>query len=323
MGVTIGGIGAAVSGGSALAGLLGLGGNSQPTAPTGYQFGSLPTADSGAISGTQNLGQYNTAGQSLPYAQQTFQNLYNNPYASSYQANANATGAAGMGAGANLVNAGQSYLPYAQQTLQTGFDPQQQLYNQQFQLNSDQTNANLAQRGLGTSPYGASVADTSNNLFNSNWQNQQLGRQATAASTANTLTGAANTGTTSGLNLMNAGGALPYSTANSIGGNQNTALQSYGAAGQSASALPQQQIADFLQYLSGGNAATSTANSIYASQLTGQNNQFNQMQTLGKNLGSSISGLGTAYNGGSGTSTNNGNFNYIPAPGGGYMLAAA
>jgi len=300
MGVTLGGVGALVSGGSALFGLLNGSSNAPPAPPPSYQPQSLPTADAGAISGASSLNQYNTAGQSLPYAQQTFQNLYNNPYASSYQSAANNTAATGYGAGSNLVSAGQSYLPYAQQTLQTGFDPQQQLYNQQFQLNSDQTNANLAQRGLAMSPYGAGVADQSNNLFNSNWQNQQLGRQATAAGTANTLTNAGNAATTSGLNVMNSAGALPYSTSNTIGSNQNTALNAYGAYGQSASTIPQQQIADFMQYLGIGNQSAGVANQAYANQLTAQNQQFNQQQTLGKNLGTSLSGLGTAFGGSSG-----------------------
>ena len=281
---------------SALGGLLG--GNNSPAAPPPvYQPQNSQGADTGAYSGTQNLSQYNTAGTALPYAANTFQSLYNNPYAPGYQNVANATGAAGVGAGANLLGAGQSYLPYAQQALQTGFDPQNALYNQMFQQNTDQTRAAEAARGIAMSPYGAGVENQSNLNFNNQWLNQLLGRQQTAAGTANTLTGAANTGSTSGLNLMNAGGALPYSTANTIGQGQNSAIQSYGGFGQAASTIPSQQIADYLQYLGVGNQSAGVANSAYANQLTAQNQNFNQMQTLGKNLGSSLSGLGSYFGG--------------------------
>lgn len=302
MGVMLGGIGAAVGGGSALLGLLGVGKNTPAAPPPAYQPQNSPGADTGAYTGTQNLDSTNTAAQALPYAQNTFQSLYNNPYASPMQAAANTTAGTGFGAGANLVGAGQSYLPYAQQALQTGFDPQNALYAQQFQQNTDQTNANLASRGLAMSPYGASVADTSNTNFNNQWLQTALQRQATGAGTANTLTGAANTGTTSGLNLMQSAGALPYSTYNTIGTGQNSAISSYGGFGQAASSLPQQQIADYLQYLGAGNSAAQTSNSQYSNLLTAQNQNFNQMQTLGKNLGSSLGGLGTAF-GGSGGGT--------------------
>jgi len=172
MAVSLGGIGALVGGGSALAGLFG--GNNAPTPPPpSYMPQNLPGADQGAFSGINALPGYNTAAQTLPYAQNTFQSLYNNPYAPQYQASANAiapyaTAAGGQqyGAGSNLINAGQSYLPFAQQTLQTGFDPQQALYSQMFQQNTDQTRAAEAARGIAMSPYGAGVENQSNLNFN-------------------------------------------------------------------------------------------------------------------------------------------------------------
>lgn len=311
MGVSLGGIGALVSGGSALAGLFG-GNNAPPAPPPNYQPQNSAGADQGAFGGTQQLGQYNTGAQALPYAQNTFQNLYNNPYAGQYQGGANAispfaTGAGGQqyGAGSNLIGAGQSYLPYAQQTLQTGFDPQQALYNQMFQQNTDQTRASEAARGISMAPYGAGVENQSNLNFNNQWLNQLLGRQQTAAGTANTLTGAAGqAGTTgagmqtTGLNTMLQGASLPYSTANTIGGNQNQAIGAFGQAGAGASGPAQQQIQDYLQYLGIGNQSAGVANQQYANQLTAQQQQFTQGQTLGKNLGSSISGIGNYFSGG-------------------------
>ena len=308
MAVTLGGVGAAVGGISSLAGLFGNNNAPQAPPPT-YMPQNQAGADQGAFGGTQQLGQYNTASQALPYAQSTFQNLYNNPYAGQFQAGANTaagqgwnTGQQFLGAGGSLMGAGLSMLPYQQQILQTGFDPLNSVYNQQFQLQQDQDRAGQAARGLGTSPYGAGIENKANMDFNTAWQNNLLNRQNTAAQGAGFLGHSAgnqiNLGqnvSTLGLNTLNQAAQLPYSTANTIGGNQNQAIGQFGGFGGAASQIPQQQIADYLQYLGYGNQAGGVQNQAYANQLTAQNNQFNQSQTLGKNLGSSLSGLGTWY----------------------------
>jgi hypothetical protein len=307
MGVSLGGIGALISGGSALAGLLG--GSKTPQAPQGYQFANSSGADAGAFGGIGQLGQYNTAASTLGQGQQTAQSLYNNPYAQWFQGQSNQNAMTGLGvsgqqvgAGQSLMNSGQSLLPWQQQILQTGFDPMQNIYNTQQQLNTDQTRAGEAARGIAMSPYGAGVENQSNMLFNQNWQNNLLNRQNTAAQGAGYLGNSAanqiNLGqnvSTLGLQGLNNAAQLPYNTAQTIGTNQFGALNAYGQLGQQASQIPQQTIADYLQYLQGGNAANATANQGYANQLTAQNQQFNQQQTLGKNLGSAFSGLGTAY----------------------------
>jgi hypothetical protein len=295
---------------------------------------NLPGADQGATGAINSLSSLNLAGAAAPQYSAITQNLVNNPYATQLQSGANAisplattAGAQQFGAGSNLIGAGQSYLPYAQQTLQTGFDPQSALYAQQFQQNTDQTRAAEAARGIAMTPYGAGVENNSNINFNNQWQNQQLGRQATAAGTANTLTGAAGSalntggaGQTAGLNTLYQGASLPYSTANTIGTNQQGALNAAGTFGGTATSTAQQQIADFLQYLGLGNQTSAVNNQNYANQITAQQNQFNQQQTLGKNLGSSISGLGTALNGGSTGATFQGNpfgaqFSSVPQAG--------
>lgn len=63
------------------------------------------------------------------------------------------------------------------QVLNTAFDPQNALYNQQQQLNTDQSRASEYARGIQSSPYGAALENQSNQNFNLNWQNQQLARQ--------------------------------------------------------------------------------------------------------------------------------------------------
>jgi len=311
MGISLGGIGAAIGAGSSLFGLFGGGNdNKTPPAPQIYQPQNMAGADQGAYSGIQGLGQYNTAGAALPYAQNTFQNLYNNPYASQYQQGANTTAGVGwgvggqqVGAGSNLMAAGNSILPYSQSILQTGFDPQSALYNQLFQQQTEQDRAGQAARGIATTPYGAGLENKANTDFDIAWQNAQLGRENTALQGAgyglNSGGNAINLGqnvSTLGLQTLGNAAALPYSTANTIGNNQFNAIGQYGQAGTSAAAIPQMTIEDYLKYLTGGTTAGSVANQGYASQLAAQNQNFNQQQTLGKNFGSSLSGLGTWYN---------------------------
>jgi hypothetical protein len=288
MGISLGGIGALVGGGSALASLLGFGAQ-QPQAPApAYMPQNLPGADQGAYGGIGQLGS--TVGQAGGIANQ----IANNPYAQQYQSSANAIAPYATQAGGNILSTGQSFLPYAQQTLQTGFDPQQALYNQSFQQNTDQTRAAEAARGIAMTPYGAGVENQSNLNFNNQWQNQQLGRQQTAAQTASSLTNAGGAATTLGLNTLQQGAQLPYATANSINQTGLSALGTYAG-------LQQPGISDYLQYLGLGNQSAGVNNQNYANQITAQQNQFNQQQQLGKNLGSSISGLGTYFGGGSGS----------------------
>lgn len=313
MGITPGllaGVGSAIGG---LSGLLG-GGSKQPEAPKGYQPQYSGWVDSAVQPGMAALDQYNTGGQAIPFAQNTFQSLYNNPYAGQYQQNANATagvgaqvGGAQVGGGMNLIGAGSSMLPWAQQILQTGFDPQSALYNRTQQQLTDQIRAGESARGIAMSPYGAGVENKGLSDFNIDWQNQQLQRQNTAAQGAGYLTNSAgnaiNLGqnvSTLGLQTLGNAAALPYSTANTIGNNQFGAIGQFGQAGATATDTAQKQIQDYLQYLGIGNQAAGVANQNYANQLTAQNQNFNQMQTLGKNFGAGVQGIGNWYSGNSG-----------------------
>lgn len=86
----------------------------------------------------------------------------------------------------------QAYAPLqdaSNRLLQTGFDPQQALYNRTAQNLLSQQNAINALSGVGTSPYGAGVTGQTMENFNIDWQNQQLQRQAQAAGAAGQLTG--------------------------------------------------------------------------------------------------------------------------------------
>ncbi len=315
-------IGAGMSIIGGLGGLFG-GGSDQPNAPPPppptYQLQYTHDADANAMDKTGSLGNYNTAGQSLGQYGNIVQSLLNNPYASQYQQGANATAGLGWGTGleqlggaSNLIQQGNSMLPYAQSILNTGFDPQNALYDRTLQQVTDQSRAAQSARGIAMSPYGAGVENKALSDFNIDWQNNLLNRQNTAAQGAGYLTNSAgnainlgqNVGTLGLQTLTNAAG-LPYATANTLGTNQLGTLGQYGQFGQSASAIPQQQIANYLQYLAAANSASGTANQgaavqnqAYANQLTANNQQFNQGQRYGQNFGSGLQGLGNWWNGG-------------------------
>ena len=64
-----------------------------------------------------------------------------------------------------------------QQVYNTAADPQNALYNQQFQQATDQANATNSMYGLGSSGAGAGITNQAQQNFNTNWENQQLARQ--------------------------------------------------------------------------------------------------------------------------------------------------
>lgn len=82
-------------------------------------------------------------------------------------------------------------LSAGQKALNTGFDPESDLYKKQLQQNIDQSNVNLASRGLGMSGAGAGLADESRINFNNQWLDKQLGRQALGVNVNNAALGAA------------------------------------------------------------------------------------------------------------------------------------
>lgn len=188
---------------------------------------------------------------------------------------------AAYGSGANAMTAGQqtwgALAPYASSALQTGFDPQQALYQRTQQQVQDQTNSQNAMSGVASTPYGAAVADQANSNFNIDWQNQQLQRQQTGAQTAEGLLGA-------GTSALNAG-----TSANQAGF-------------QLGSGINQQAIADFLAYLSGNTANsaafTGATNNTYAGALggAGLTNQAQQQNNAGTLAG--LSGLGSLFGAG-------------------------
>lgn len=208
-----------------------------------FQYPGQGQAAQGALQGAQQLP--NLAGQN--YGQ--FKNVAKDVTSGAYGAPQI------QGAGQTAIAAGNSLVPYATQTLQMGFDPQQQLYNQLFQQNTDQTRATEGAQGVSGTPYGAGVESNSNQNFNLNWQNAQLGRQQTAAGTAEGLLGQQGQSAQTGANLLSG-----------IPANALSALSQLNTAGGQAAAVPQMKIQDLLAYLSGGTGASNAATSQYSAE---------------------------------------------------------
>jgi hypothetical protein len=307
--------------GSLVGGLSGLFGNNSvpqysPPISAGQTQGTISNANT-AIQGLSPYLSYAGAtpgqlGQITPQFGQIAQNISNTPYASSdlsgqVSAAGMAPGLAGLqyGTGLSLTGTGLSQIPYINQTMQTAFDPQNALYNQLLAQTQNQQNVANTQAGVGTTPYGASLADLNLSNFNMNWLQSQLQRQQTGAQTASTL-GSNITGLT-GAGLQASGmapgtlstlSALPYNTYVGQQGNVTGALQNQinallGQQGSATTAINAYNTPfnDYIAMLGGLNQTNQVYNQGYAQQLAAQNQQFNQQQAYGKAIGAGISGI--------------------------------
>lgn len=236
-------------------------------------------------------------GQALPQLTSTVSNVMNNPYAAGAQSTAGQVASLGagqagaqLGASAGLGGLATSMSPYLAQLLQTGFDPQSALYNQQQQQNTDQTNAINAMNGVSGTPYGAGLATQSNQNFNTNWQNAQLGRQLSALGGADSALGAIGSGYSTasdlgstGLTTLQQSGSQPYNTSMGISSDQMAAIQQL-IGGTSGALAPSLATSSSLSnYLGLGQGATSINDAT-----TQQNNQQQQSYWSG------LSSIGSA-----------------------------
>ena len=282
--------------------------NSVATQPLQYSNvgGTISQAQSdiGGLSNTYG----GLGGSVLPAAQQTASNLYNNPFAP--QALGGAQAASGLGAnaaytgfntGAGQIGTGNSLVPYAQNILQTGVDPMQNVYNQQYALNQNQANVQNAMSGVANTPYGAGVTNQADQNFNINWQNNLLNRQTQAAQAAGALDTAAGGLQTSGVNLMNQApsqlvqsATIPYSTYSDIGTGQNTALSQLLGIGSSGANLSNLPVQDLLALLGGQNQTNQVGNQTSQVGLNQSQLAWNQFGQLGSGLGSLAGLLGSS-----------------------------
>jgi hypothetical protein len=225
----------------------------------------------------------------------------NNPFAPAAIEQAQNAGAAYYGlanmAGArgnNMFALGDQAMPYAQQILQTGFDPQQALYDHTLQQVRDQTNAQLAANNQLGTPYGAGIAADALANFNLNWQDRQLGRQNTATQGYGSLTQGIGRNYAGGVDLFNTdasalmqSGMLPYSTY--VGQQRDTLGLLGGVSSGYGNALSpgNQVISNLLPYMQLGQNASALGQ-------RGQMADFNQSQQLGQGFGQSLSQLGNS-----------------------------
>lgn len=345
------GISSGIVGGiGALAGLFG-GGSNQPTPPPSFQMPNMGGAANNLFGGIQGLGGFANMGQNMiGPLQANYGNLANNPYGGGFQSGANFAGGLGqmqalgqygignnitgigggmVGMGGQLAGMGQgvynqafSGMPAAGQVLNTAFDPQSQLYNYLQNQNLQQTQAINAGAGLATTPYGAGTEALSNQQFNMNWQNQQLGRQlsglqgygqalgnaANVAGVGGQMFGAGGQLMGQGTNVMGAGqqlaagapgqfyqaSGLPYATYNQLGNDQYANINAFLSGGSGAGNLANIENQGWQNYLQLGNQANSVANQLYGLQLQSQNQQFNQNMLLGSALGNSLYRMGAS-----------------------------
>ena len=212
---------------------------------------------------------------------------------------------AGMGHGlanqANMNIGGQAGLMGAgNQLWQTALDPQNALFNRTAQQMQDFNRAGTSARGLGTTPYAAGLENDSMRNFLIDWQNQQLGRQATGLQGMSQAYGqGANLGNLAGRDVTSAAGMLgqvPQMSAASAQVPFELQAQAGGWPGQVASQFGnqmQQQLygpeSTFMQLLDQYMGRGQTANQINFGQ--GQTNLANLIGGFGS-LGNIMGGFG-------------------------------
>lgn len=210
--------------------------------------------------------------------------------------------------GIELMNAAGRALPYYDQILQTGFDPQGALRDR-MRNEMDQRNAAiLASTGTGSTPYGAGLLMKAGSDFDMDWQDRQLGRAATAGNSAMGLLRGIGSGYDQagqlgerGMRTVAAGSLLPYQTSMGMYNDQYAALDAAMRGLQSTSQLPTWAMAPSASFLTGlqpylqlGQTAAANAgrNAYYGSGIA--DSAFNRQRAMGEGMGSALDKLGTA-----------------------------
>ena len=260
-------------------------------APQTFQMPDMPQAAGGAMGNIKNLQKtYGGLGAHLlPQAQATTQNLYNNPFAGMALGGAQMAAPMGMQAAGAQYGAGMGLIPGASQIMQTGFDPQQALYNRTLQQIQDQVRAGNMAAGVGTTPYGAGIESQAMQNFNIDWQNQQLARQAQAAQAAGQLATTGSGLATGAPGQFAQAAGMPYGAYGGIGQGQMGALGGLLGLGGQGAQLANLPTQDYLSYLGAGNQAGQVANQAFANQLQQANLGWNQLGGLAKGVGSLMS----------------------------------
>lgn len=291
-----------------------------PSAPDLKTFQPQYTgqADTSAFQGMQSIANNNPYLQNQGIYQSLEQQGLNDPYAAGVQAAGNQAGQQygqlgqqGMAASSALNQGAMNLLPYVSQVENTAMDPQNALYNRTLSQVQDQAGVTNAQTGVGTSPFGAGVMNSANRNFNIDWQNNQLGRQATGmgaavqglAGAGNAMGQAQNIGDAATGDTL-ASGTTPQQAYLANIGNKMNVLNNYGTSQTNANAQSQTAVGDFMSYMGQGEQQANVQQNL--NQTNYQNElaqQAAQNQMWGNIASGGASGLLSAFSGGGGSAT--------------------
>lgn len=208
---------------------------------------------------------------------QAYQQQINSPYAAQAQAGANTAGANAYAAGTTDVANAQQLGSYAPALMQSGFDPQSAMYNQQLKGAQDAQSVANAQSGVAGSPFGAGMVGDAAQQFNLNWQASQAQRQQQAIAALASLYENQQQLAATGAQNQAAGAALPQQTYTDINNQNISALNSLVTGMGNASAPLVNDMNAAGNYLNIGQNSTKVAD-----QATQQNNtQGGIMGSLG------------------------------------------
>jgi len=246
-----------------------------------YIGGALPQTAAGIVGGTQSLAQGAQGAQGLA-------GQYAPVIASALGGPTGYNPADTTAQGQQIAQSANQFQPYISQSLATGYDPQNALFQQQSQLLQDQTRAAEAAQGVAGTPYGAGVESNTMGNFDLNWLNQEQARQQAGAQTAGALQQSYGQGAQVGQGLAAAGPQTQNSLLSGILGNI-----------MSGQAPTQQMIQDLQTYLTSQQGAQQTAS---AQQQQGLNSQLSFLQNMQqgqtpKNAGGIAQGAGSLGSG--------------------------
>lgn len=243
------GVAAAVGGsiaGSLVSGAMspgtsgGSGGGPSYYIPTG--LGTADTTWQGLLSNINNV--YNTNDLNQYGLSSLWSGVNaNTQYGPAYQNAANAAGQGYTNAGTALTNLGnldlatqRQLLGAGQSVFNMGLDPQSALYDRTLNQLTQQTGATNSMYGLGSSAAGAGVQNQALSNFNIDWQNNQLQRALQglqgytgAATTAGQYGQAGANALTQAPQYTLAGGATPYTTAQTIAATPGNLANTFGS----------------------------------------------------------------------------------------------
>ena len=253
------------------------------------------------------LPQYNIGAQFSPNVQQIAQQYMSNPYVSGAQAGANqfgqlgtANAMQGLGAAGQMYNYMPGLSSAAQNLFTQANDPQKATFDWLQNMVQQQSAAQNAAAGIGTTPYGASVTSNAMGNLDIQWQAGLLQRAMQGdQEAANLLQAASVTGNQAfnlGQGAVGAGvnaGFLPSTAYQQILGGQLMGPQQATAYGQQIAAIPQMQIGDYLNQMGQYNQANSVANQAYSNQLQANQDLWNRYVQMAQGAGQAVAaGMG-------------------------------